>query len=136
MITTIDKIQNKRQDLLSQLNNLREFRRGAVSVIYRKCGKQACWCAEEGAKGHVQYIWSATIKRKSVAKNLRVGPELKKYLEETKRYKEFISISEELVNINEKLCEVQPVEHLEGEKELEALKKKLQRQLLRKRARK
>ncbi len=74
MKSIIDKLQTKRNELLEQLKNLDEFRRGTISVIYRKCGKSQCWCAKEGVRGHgPQYLWNATIKRKSVAKNLRLS---------------------------------------------------------------
>lgn len=127
-----EKLQKQREEKLKQLNDLEEFRRGTVSLIERKCGKKSCWCAASGSKGHTQYIWNATIKSKSVAKNLRMGSEIKKYLEETERYKEFKRLCEELITINESLCEVGPVAQLSEEREM-ALKKKLQKQLQKKR---
>ena len=108
---------------------------GSISVNYRKCGKPGCRCAQKGAKGHgPQYLWNATIAGKSVAKNLNIGPEAEKYLQETEQYKTYVRLCEEYVAVNEQLCEAHPVRHLESEKDLEALKKKLQKQLLKKRA--
>ena len=133
MPSLIKKLQVKRDELLHQLSTIGEFRRGTISVNYRKCGKTQCHCAQEGAQGHgPQYLWSATIERKSVAKNLRLGPELEKYIEDTERYKKFSSICEELVRINEQLCDALPIRQPENEKELERLKKKLQKKLLKK----
>lgn len=130
MNTVIEKLQGRRNKLIEQLNNLEEFRRGTVSVIYRKCGKPQCWCAKEGTRGHgPQYLWNATINRKSVAKNLIMGPELEKYLDETERHKRFVSICDELVEVNEELCQVHAVIKIKGEEEMNELKKKLLRRL-------
>lgn len=133
MPNSIEVLQQKREELLDEIRSLKEFRRGTISTNYRKCGKPSCHCNDEGAKGHgPQYLWNATISGKSVAKNLQLGAEVEKYVEETDRYKKFISLSEQLVEVNEQLCERKPVKQLSDEKELEELKKKLQKQLSRK----
>lgn len=135
MPSAINILNDKKEDILHKLSSLGEFRRGTISVNYRKCGKPNCRCAQEGAQGHgPQYLWNATIAGKSVAKNLHIGPEAEKYLQETERYKTYVRLCEEYVAVNEQLCEAQPVRQLESEKDLEALKKKLQKQLLKKRA--
>lgn len=132
MPNTLEALQHKREEMLKEICSLEDFRRGTISVNYRKCGKPSCHCNHEGAKGHgPQYLWNATIGGKSVAKNLRLGPEVEKYLQETERYKRFMSLSEELVELNEQLCDKSPVRYLETEDDLESLKKKLQKQLLR-----
>ena len=137
MSSIIEELQNRRKELIDQLNNLGDFRRGMISVNYRKCGKKECWCAKEGAQGHgPQYLWNVRIKGKSVGKNLQLGPEVQKYLREIEGFKKFRSICEEIVTVNEQLCDARLPEQPEGEKELEALKKKLQRQLLKKRIKK
>jgi len=81
------------------------FQGGAISVNYRKCGKKNCICAKPGHPGHgPQYLWSMTIKGKSYAKNLRFGPELKEYVEETDDYRGFVELCSELVELNERIC--------------------------------
>ena len=134
MRQTIDALQKKRDKLLNELHNIEEFRRGTISVNYRKCGKSQCWCSREGAKGHgPQYLWSATIGGKSVAKSLKLGVELEKYIKETDGYKRFTTICQELVSVNEQLCEARPMRQEKSEDELETLKKKLLKQLQKKR---
>jgi len=137
MTTHVETLYKKRQAILDQMTSLDSFRRGAVSAIYRKCGKPQCWCSKAGERGHgPQYIWSATIKWKSVAKNLQLGPEVEKYLHETESHKKFLELCEELVEVNEQLCEARPVRQLESEEELQALKKKLQKFFMTRRAQK
>lgn len=133
MPTTLEVLEHKKDELLNEICALEGFRRGTISVNYRKCGKPGCRCSQEGAQGHgPQYLWNATIAGKSVAKNLKIGPELEKYLEETNRYKRFMHLCDKLLGINEQLCDARPVRQVENEDDLEALKKKLQRKLLKK----
>jgi hypothetical protein len=121
---TLESLEKERKELYRKLEGLGDFRRGTISVNYRKCGKKRCACTKPDHPGHgPQYLWNSTIKGKSYAKNLRLGPELEKYIQETGNYKEFVKLSEELVQINEKICELRPVREVEDGGELEELKK-------------
>jgi hypothetical protein len=133
MEETLLECERKRDALIDSLKELGDFRRGSVTVNYRKCGKRNCACAREGHRGHgPQYLWSATIKGKSYAKNLKLGPEMQKYIEETVRHRRFVELSEEIVQINERICNLRPVPEVKDDKELAELKKKLQRQFMKK----
>jgi len=125
--------EQKRTVLMDSLKELADFRRGTITANYRKCGKANCACAQPGHPGHgPQYLWSATIKGKSYAKNLKLGPEMQKYEEETARHRRFVELCEEIVRINERICDLRPVPEVKGDKELAELKKKLQRRFLKK----
>ena len=123
----LNELEAKRRSLYNKLEEIGDFRRGTISVNYRKCGKKNCACAKPGHPGHgPQYLWSTTIKGKSYARNLRLGPELKKYMEDTKSYRRFLKLYDEIVLLNEKICDLRPVPETEDEGDAEALKKKLQ----------
>jgi hypothetical protein len=123
---TLESLVKKRTGLYQKLEALGDLRGGTISVNYRKCGKKKCICAKPGHPGHgPQYLWNTTTKGKSYAKNLKLGPELEKYIQETANYKEFLKLSKELIEVNEKICELRPVREIEDRPELEALKKKL-----------
>jgi len=98
MDETLSSLERKRELLYKQLQETGDFRRGTISVLYRKCGKKNCVCAQEGHPGHgPQYLWNATIKRKSYAKNLKLGPEMEKYLEEISNHRLFMKLCDEIV---------------------------------------
>jgi Family of unknown function (DUF6788) len=79
MEPTLESLLEHKKQLYQQLASLGEFRRGSISVNYRKCGKSNCGCAQPGHPGHgPQYLWNATIGGKSQARNLCLGPELEK----------------------------------------------------------
>jgi hypothetical protein len=136
MEDTLKVLEGKRKSLYKKLEDIGDFRRGTISVNYRKCGKKNCICAKPDHPGHgPQYLWSTTIKGRSYGKSLKLGPELQKYMEEIANYRSFLRLCDEMVQLNEKICDFRPVAELEDKNELEELKKKLQ-MLLRKKYRK
>jgi len=127
MKEAIERLERKRSDLYKKLQEVGDFRRGIVSVVYRKCGKKNCACAKDGHPGHGPvHLWNTTIKGKSYAKSLKLGPELQKYLDEIAGHRKFVEICEELVALNERICDLRPLPEMENEQELVELKKKLQ----------
>ena len=133
MSETLLSLERRREVLYRRLERTGDFRRGIISVTYRKCGKKNCACAREGHPGHgPQHLWNTTIKGKSYAKSLKVGPELKKYLDEISNYLSFLKICDKLVEVNERICNLRPVPEMKDDKELAELKKKLQKRFMEK----
>jgi hypothetical protein len=127
MNETLSSLERMRTQLYNQLQETGDQRRGTVSVIYRKCGKKNCACAQEGHSGHGPlYLWNATIGGKSYAKNLKLGPEMEKYLEEIANHQRFQKLCSEIVEVSERICNMRPVPEVNDDSELAALKKKLQ----------
>lgn len=128
---TLVECEQKRAGLIDSLKELGNFRRGTITANYRKCGKPNCACARPGHPGHgPQYLWSATIKGKSYAKNIKLGPEMQKYEEETARHRRFVELCDEVVQINERICDLRPVPEVKDDNELAELKKKLQKRFM------
>lgn len=127
MEETIESLEIEREHLYRQLQETGDFRRGIISVVYRKCGKKNCACAKEGHPGHgPQHLWNTTIKGKSYAKSVKLGPELQKYLEEIANHQRYVKLCEEIVLVNERICDLRPVPEVKDDQELAELKKKLQ----------
>lgn len=128
MKETLETLELERTQLYQQLQALGDFRPGIISVNFRKCGKKNCACARAGHVGHgPQYLWNTTQRGQSRAQNLRMGAELEKVRQELENHHMFLRLCQQLVEVNEKLCRLRPVQVVKDEKELEALKKKLQR---------
>jgi len=125
MAETLESLERKRESLYRKLHNVGDIRRGLISENFRKCGKPNCVCAQEGHPGHgPQHLWNATIKGKSHAKNLKEGPELRKYLNDTANHRVFRALCEEIVEVSERICDARPLLEAEVDDELTALKKK------------
>ena len=121
---TLESLEQKRDQLYRQLTETGDFRRGTISVVYRKCGKKNCVCAREGHPGHGPlHLWNTTIKGKSYAKSVKLGPEMQKYLDEIANHDRFLKLCEEIVEVNERICDLRPVSQVKDEKELTELKK-------------
>jgi hypothetical protein len=134
---TLEQLEQQRASLYQQMQALGDFRPGTISVNLRKCGKKGCACAQPGHPGHgPQYLWNTTSGGRSRAQNLRLGPELEKAHRELENHQAFLRLCRELVEVNEKICRLRPVPQIKDEKELEALKKKLQKQFSPRRRRK
>ena len=137
MEPSLEFLESRRKELHRKLEALGDFRRGTISVNYRKCGKSNCACAQEQHPGHgPQYLWNASVGGKTKARNLPLGPELEKVEKEVARYREFDRLCAELVEVNDQICHLRPVPVLDDENELEQLKKKLRRHFTRKRRKK
>lgn len=129
MKETLEALELQRIKLHQQLKAVGDFRPGTISVNFRKCGKKNCACARAGHAGHgPQYLWNTTQRGQSRAQNLRMGAELEKVRKELENHTIFLGLCQELVEVNEKICRLRPVQEVKDEKELEALKKKLQKQ--------
>jgi Family of unknown function (DUF6788) len=128
MSDQIKKLKQKKAGLHKKLEQLGTFRRGTISINYRKCGKKNCACAKPGHKGHgPQYLWSTTVKGKSYAKNLKIGPELQKYITETENYRIFVDLCDKIIKVNQELCELQGISEIEDKSQAALLKKKLEK---------
>lgn len=125
-------LEVKKKELCDKLKQLGAFRRGSLSLIYRRCGRTNCKCTQSGHSGHPQYIWSATIKGKSYARNITLGPPMQKYKEEIENYQKFLKIRDDLIDVSEKIADEQPIPEVKSNQELERLKKKLQRMFIQK----
>ena len=137
MDQSLHDLELQRKNLFRQMASLGDFRRGTISVNFRKCGKSNCACARKDHPGHgPQYLWNVSIGGKTQARNLPLGPELEKVEKEVEQYHAFVRLSQELVEINDRICQLRPVRSIENEDELEELKKKLRRHFTEKRKKK
>lgn len=130
MSERLKELEDKKRELCDELKQLGAFRRGTLSLIYRKCGRPNCKCTKRGHRGHPQYIWSTTIRGKSYARNIPLGPQMQKYKGEIENYHKFLKIRDEIIEVSEKIADEQPIPKVESNHELEKLKKKLQRMFI------
>ena len=129
MSCTLDSLKQQRQNILEQINDLSCFRRGTVLARLHSCGKPNCLCQKDPSDKHIQYQWSASINGKTQTKNLHLGPETEKYLNETNVYRNFQELMNQYVLINESIADLQQPKPVSTDKELDALKKKLRKKL-------
>lgn len=127
MEKNLEDLIHKRKYLFSKMDALGDFRWGSISETYRKCGKPNCACAEKKHPGHVQYLWTTRKQGKTVSKALHLGAELDQFHRQVEEGVQFQKLCDDIWDISEEICRLRPVAQVEKEKELDELKKKLQR---------
>ena len=72
------------------------------------------------------------MKNKSYVRRSELSPELEKVRKEAETYQVFKQLSHDLIEVNNTICELRPVPHIADTRELEELKKNLQRYFMKK----
>jgi hypothetical protein len=120
MSTEVERLEAERRRIYQVLSQIGDFRRGSISVNYRRCGKPNCACAKPDHPGHgPQYLLTTKINGKTQAKNVHSGPELEKVEEEIANHQKFRELVKTIVTVNEHICDLK-----EAESQAEATAKK------------
>ena len=111
MLTEAERLEAERRRLYQVLSQNGDFRRGSISVNYRRCGKTTCACAKPDHPGHgPQYLLTTKVNGKTLAKNLHFGPELEKVEQELVNHQNFRELVKNIVTINEQICDLKEAE--------------------------
>ena len=103
-------LERRRAELLAVIAQVGDFRRGALNVVWRKCGKPNCQCAQPGHRGHgPQYNLTRRVSGKTVNVHLRPGPELEKAQREVAEHQRFADLVEEVTAVSEAICAARPL---------------------------
>jgi hypothetical protein len=102
-------LEAERARLYAELSGVGDFRRGALSAVFRKCGKPNCRCARPGERGHgPQWNWTRWAGGKTVTTHPRPGPELEKAEREAAGWERFQSLTGQIEAVNETICDARP----------------------------
>lgn len=113
MARSLPDLEQQRAQLYSELAGTGDFRRGSLSLNYRRCGKPNCACAAADHPGHgPRHLWTHSAGGKTLGRQLAPGPELEKVRREVATYKRFVALSQRIVALNEAICESRPVSPL------------------------
>ncbi len=116
MARSLPDLEQQRARLYAELAGTGDFRRGSLSLNYRRCGKPNCACAAPDHPGHgPRHLWTHSVAGKTLGRQLAPGPELEKVGREVAGYHRFKAIVGEIVELNEAICEARPVSPLAAE---------------------
>jgi hypothetical protein len=102
-------LEAERARLYAELSGVGDFRRGALSAVFRKCGKPNCRCAQPGQRGHgPQWNLTRWLGGKTVTTHPRPGPELEKAGREAAQWERFRSLTGQIEQVNEAICDARP----------------------------
>jgi Family of unknown function (DUF6788) len=98
-------LQQRRDQIKTELADIGDLRPGSLVGRYRKCGKPNCHCAGQASAGHGP-SWSLTrgVHGKTVTKIIPASavPQTKEQIAECRRFRR---LTRELVEVSEHLCD-------------------------------
>ena len=97
-MTSLRHLWRQRQRLLQRLTRERKLALGTVSVVYAKCGKPNCRCAQGEGHLQVQFLFYGSDGRRR-CKRIR-QKDAERLLQAGKRYGEFKNDLKELRTLN------------------------------------
>lgn len=101
-------LRRTRDEILSELAQIGDFRPGSLVERYRNCGKPSCRCAKKGAPGHgPSYSLTRPVKGKTVTHIIPPGPAVDRTREQIVEYRRFRDLARSLIEISEQLCDLQ-----------------------------
>jgi hypothetical protein len=105
MAKALTELEAARAGLLRQLAAAGDMRRGSITEVFRRCGKDNCACASPGHPGHGPfYAYTIKVDGKTKTLQLRPGTRLSKLEQEVAEYKKFRATSERVLDVNEQIC--------------------------------
>ena len=122
MAETLPQLEKQRVEVVQEIGELGDFRRGSITSITARCGKANCRCHQPGHPGHgPNFRLTRKVQGKTVSETFSSPAALRKAQREVAEFHKFQALSQTLVEVNEKICQVRPVE---GEEESSAQEKK------------
>ena len=103
------ELERRRAELYRELGQVRDFRRGSLNEVRRKCGKPGCACAAADHPGHgPQWNLTRKVEGRTRAVHLKPGPELEKARREVAEYERFRDLVGHVTEVNEEICQARP----------------------------
>src|SRR5260370_7618567 len=109
MADRLETLERQRMEILTQMQELGDMRRGSVVEQYLPCGKSPCCCKKPGHPGHGPYFsLTCKVAGKTKTRQLRAGPVLEKVRREENAFHHFRELSGRLLEINEDIFCTRP----------------------------
>lgn len=119
-------LENQREGLLRELQELGQMRKGSLSERYQRCSRHPCVCHDRKHPGHGPiYSYSSLVEGKTKIRSYKPGPPLERLRKELAAYQRFRELTQELISVSTQLCEAR--EGKQEQQENAEVKKKLQK---------
>jgi hypothetical protein len=115
MSKQLERLEERRNELIAQLAQLGDFRAGSITPFTRRCGKRECHCARKGDPGHGPTL-RLTYKAggKTVTESLPDRAAVERAQAEIAEFRRFQELARELVAVSAEICRLRPGGAREG----------------------
>ena len=104
-LSSLENLQKRRQEVLSELAAIDDLRPGSLVERYRKCGKPNCHCANEPGGGHgPSWSLTRTVAGKTVTRVIPVAA-VAQTREQIAEYHRFKELTNELIEVSTQICD-------------------------------
>lgn len=132
MPETLTDLERERAEILYEISQLGDLRRGSITSITARCGKPNCHCHQPRHAGHgPNFRLTRNVNGKTVSETFPLPAALRKAQREVAEFHKFRELTQAFVEVNEKICRLRPVE-APPEEELTSQEKKRQQRSSRK----
>lgn len=108
MTTSLQALEEKREQLKAGLTQIGDLRRGSLTARFRKCGKPNCHCAQKDSRGHgPSYSLTHARGGKTITQIIPQGPAVERTRAQITEYRRFRKLVQELIAVSEQLCNAQ-----------------------------
>ena len=110
-----DEMERKQDQLLRELKQIGNFRRGSVNQVLKKCGKPKCACNRDDHPGHgPMNTLTYCDQGKKKTKSLPNAAAVKLVSKQVENHERFIEWSKKWVKLNEEISDSKLVDILSG----------------------
>jgi hypothetical protein len=115
MSEQLERLEERRNELIAQLAQLGDFRAGSITSFTRRCGKRECHCARKGDPGHGPTLrLTYKVGGKTVTESLPDQAAVERAEAEIAEFRRFQELTRELVAVNTEICRLRPERATEG----------------------
>ena len=128
MTASLKALEERRSALLSQIQQLGEFRPGSISATSGRCGNPGCRCRRPDHPGHGPNL-RLTFRRngKTVTIALPSEADRRKARREIEEFRRWQQLSRQYVEVNTQLCQARPVEETSTSQEKKRPKRSIKK---------
>jgi hypothetical protein len=109
MSEQMDRLEERRNELIAELAQLGDFRAGSITPFTRRCGKRECHCARKGDPGHGPTLrLTYKVGGKTVTESLPDRAAVERAEAEIAEFRRFQELARELVTVSAEICRLRP----------------------------
>ncbi len=109
MSEQLERLEERRSELIAQLAQVGDFRAGSITPFTRRCGKRECHCARKGDPGHGPTLrLTYKVGGKTVTESLADRAAIERAEAEIAEFRRFQELTRELVAVSTEICRLRP----------------------------